>query len=307
MHSLYLVSRDRQSPRHIREQAILSRMHREQEVINRWTGSAPYWEKHREVIRQMFAPVTEALIKDAQIVGGYHVLDIATGPGEPALSVAAVVGDDGKVVGIDPIPEMVRAARRAADRLALENVNFEVAFADHLPFRDNTFDAVISRFGVMFFPAPLDALREILRVLKPHRKLALAAWHLAERNPFHTSLSRVIDLYVEPTPLEPDALDAFRFAESGRLLDLLRAAGADDPTERLLQFTIDAPVSVEDFWTLRLEMSEKFRGKVNTLPQQQIMQVKQQALDALREFSSDRGVSFPAEVLIISGTKGRTT
>jgi len=282
-------------------------MQPEQEVINRWTGSAPYWEKHREVIRQMFSPVTQALVNEAQISRGNHVLDIATGPGEPALSVAALVRDDGRVVGIDPIPEMVAAARRAADRLALKNVSFEVAFADHLPFPANTFDAVISRFGVMFFPAPTNGLREMLRVLKPHGKLALAAWHFAERNPFHTSLSRVIDLYVEPTPLEPDALDAFRFAPPGKLLDLLRAAGAENPTERILQFTIDAPISLEDFWTLRLEMSDKLRAKIGALSKDLLAEVKHRTLESLREYSTGSGMSFPAEVLIVSGTKASAT
>ena len=89
-------------------------MQPDQEIINRWSGSAPYWEKHRAIIRTMFAPVTEALIADAQIGSGQTVLDIATGPGEPALSVAKLVGPKGKVHGIDPVPEMVAAARRAA-------------------------------------------------------------------------------------------------------------------------------------------------------------------------------------------------
>src|SRR6266852_4248275 len=142
-------------------EAILLLMQPEQEVINRWTGSAPYWEKHRDVIRQMFAPVTQALVEDGQIGTGHVVLDIATGPGEPALSVAGRVGPNGKVFGIDPIPEMVAAARRAADRLELRNVQFDVAFADKMPFPADTFDAVISRFGVMFFPSPVDGVREI--------------------------------------------------------------------------------------------------------------------------------------------------
>src|SRR6267378_5539284 len=136
----------------------------------------------------MFAPVTQALVEDGQIGSRHAVLDIATGPGEPALSVAALVGPEGKVFGIDPIPEMVAAARRAAERLNLKNVQFDVAFADALPFPTDTFDAVISRFGVMFFPTPADGLREMLRVLKPGKKLALAAWHFAERNPFHSTL-----------------------------------------------------------------------------------------------------------------------
>ena len=77
-------------------------MQPDQEVLNRWSGSAPFWEKHREIIRQMFAPITQALVEDGQIASQQAVLDIATGPGEPALSLAAVVGPEGKIFGIDP-------------------------------------------------------------------------------------------------------------------------------------------------------------------------------------------------------------
>ena len=278
-------------------------MQPDQEVINRWSASAPFWEKHGEIIRQMFAPITQALVEDAQIGSRHAVLDIAMGPGEPALSVAALVGPEGKIFGIDPIPEMVAAARRAADRLGLKNAQFEVAFADQLPFPADIFDAVISRFGVMFFPSPIDGLREMLRVLRPGRKLALAVWHFAERNPFHYTLSGVIDRYVEPTPLAPDAPDAFRFASPGRLAEVLAEAGAMAPSERLFQFTIRAPISAEDYWTLRCEMSEKLREKIAMLSKEQVDEVKRQVLDALREYSTDRGMSFPAEVLIVSGAK----
>jgi ubiquinone/menaquinone biosynthesis C-methylase UbiE len=119
------------------------------EIINRWRGSAPFWEKHRDIIRQMFAPITQALVEDGRIGSQDSVLDIATGPGEPALSIAASAGPNGKIFGIDPIPEMVAAARRAAHSLGLKNIQFNVAFADHLPFPVETFDAVVSRFGVI--------------------------------------------------------------------------------------------------------------------------------------------------------------
>ena len=138
-----------------------------QAEINRWSGSAPFWEKHREINRQMFEPVTQALVEDGLIGSRHIVLDIATGPGEPALSIAALVGHEGKVFGIDPVPEMVAAAGRATDHLGFRNTQFDVAFADQLPFPADTFDAVVSRFGVMFFPSPVDAVREMLRVLKP--------------------------------------------------------------------------------------------------------------------------------------------
>jgi ubiquinone/menaquinone biosynthesis C-methylase UbiE len=277
----------------------------DQEVLNRWSGSAPYWEKHRDIIRQMFAPITEALVEDAQIASQHSVLDIATGPGEPALSLAALAEPSGKVFGIDPIPAMVAAARREADRLKLKNVQFDVALADHLPFPDDTFDAVVSRFGVMFFPSPLDAVHEMLRVLKAGRKLALAVWHFAERNPFHFAVSRVIDRYVDSPPLAPDALDAFRFAGFGKLKKVFAEAGVKAPSERLLQFTIEAPISVEDFWTLRREMSDNLNKKMATLSTEQRLKVNAAMLEALREYRTDRGMSFPAEVLMVSGAKSR--
>ena len=273
--------------------AILALMQPDQEVINRWSSSAPFWEKHREIIRQMFAPVAQALITEGQIGSGHAVLDIATGPGEPALTLAAVVGPQGKVFGIDPIPEMVAAARRAADHIGFRNTQFSVAFADHLPFPADTFDAVVSRFGVMFFPSPVDAVREML-----------AVWDFAEHNPFHASLQQVIDHYVDSPPLAPDAPDAFRFARPGKLRDVLREAGAMAPSERLLQFTIEAPISAENFWALRCEMSEKLREKLATLQSEQLREVKRLSLEAFREYSTDHGMSFPAQVLIVSGTKG---
>jgi SAM-dependent methyltransferase len=280
-------------------------MQPDQEVIKRWTGSAPFWEKHREVIREMFAPVTQALVEDGQIAKGQAVLDVGTGPGEPTLSLAGLVGAGGKIIGIDPVAEMVAAARRAAQRELAANVQFEVASGENLPFADSTFDAAISRFGIMFVPSPINALREMLRVLKPGKKLALAVWHHAERNPFHYALSRVMDRYVESPPLASDALDAFRFAELGELLTILEHAGVSGPSERLLRFEIRAAIPVEEFWKLRIEMSEKLREKLTKLSDEQMFEVKRESLESLGEFSTERGMSFPAEVLMVSGSKGR--
>jgi len=278
---------------------------RDQAVIDRWSGAAPFWEKHRETIRQMFAPVTQALVEEALIGRGHTVLDVATGPGEPALGIAAVVGPEGKIIGIDPIPEMVAAASRSATQGGFRNTQFDVAFADDLPFPADSFDAVVCRFGVMFVQSPVDAVREMLRVLKPGRKLALAVWHLPESNPFFYTLSQVIERYVDSPPPVPDAPDAFRFASPGRLREVLGEAGAIASSERLLPFTIEAPISVEDFWALRIEMSEKIREKVAVLSHEQLSEAKREALEAMGEYSTMCGMSFPAQVLIVSGTKRR--
>src|ERR1043166_1288964 len=118
-------------------------MEQKNNVIGQWSHSAPYWEKHRETIRQMFAPITEALINDAGIARSHHVLDVGTGPGEPALGIAEWLGSEGTVIGVDPSPEMVDAAKRAADRLGRTNAEFRTATADSLPFDANTFDAIV--------------------------------------------------------------------------------------------------------------------------------------------------------------------
>src|ERR1700736_3873417 len=100
------------------------------DVIGQWSEAAPYWEKHRGLIREMFAPVTQALFEDARVARGFAVLDVATGPGEPALSVADVVGPEGRVVGTDVVLGMVEAARRESSRRKLGNVSFEVAMTE---------------------------------------------------------------------------------------------------------------------------------------------------------------------------------
>lgn len=272
-------------------------------VFDQWNESAPFWEKHRAAIDRMFAPVTTALVEDAGIVRGQAVLDVATGPGEPALTLAALVGAEGRVVGVDVVPAMIEAARREAARKGLANADFQTASADDLPFGAAAFDAVVSRFGVMFFPAPLAGLREMLRVARPGGRLALAAWHHVRKNPLHALIADIIERFFPDEPLPPDAPDAFRFAPPGKLLAVAREAGVVDASERLLEFSIEAPLTLEEFWVVRAEMSDKLRTKLARLSQPEVAAVRSAFLDAARAYARPGGVSFPAEVLVVSGRR----
>jgi SAM-dependent methyltransferase len=274
---------------------------KERDVVDQWSEAARYWEKHRAVIERMFAPVAEALVEAAAVSPGASVLDVATGPGEPALTIARRVGPRGRVVGVDVVPAMVDAAGREAERRGLAQASFHVASADALPFEDASFDAVVCRFGVMFFPAPVAGLREMLRVLKPGGRIALAAWHHARDNPFHSLVAEVLERYSASQPLEPDAPDAFRFAPPGKLLDAARQAGFADAAERLLSFPIEAPLDLEGFWSVRTEMSDKLRTKLAQLEPATVAEIKRACLEAARPYVKSSGVSFPGEVWLVSG------
>ena len=131
----------------------------------------------------------------------------------------------------------------------------------------------------------------------------MAVWYFAEKNPFDYTVSQIVDRYVQPIAPKQGSSDMFRFAKPGELLALLLSAGATAASERLLQFSIRASISAEDFWTLRSEMSEKLRTKLALLSEPQRAELKREAIEAIRAYSFENGISFPAEVLIVSGGK----
>jgi len=271
------------------------------ETLREWTESAPYWEKYSSTIRTIFAPITRALIEDAEISKGQSVLDVAGGPGEPSLSIAEVVGPTGSVMCTDAVEEMVEAAKREALRRGITNIRFRQCLADALPFADNSFYCVVSRLGAMFFPDPVAALREMLRVTKAGGALALALWQESEDNPFLHVITEVMSRHVESSPTDPDAPGAFRFAKTGKLANILKSVGAIDVRERLLKFQIEAPISADEFWELRAATSATLREKLARLSQEQANQVAQEVKQAARGFFSNGQMSFPARIIIVTG------
>jgi len=274
------------------------------EVLREWRESACYWKKHAATIRTMFGPITQALIEDAEIVEGDVVLDVAGGAGEPSLTIAETVGPTGSVTCTDVAPEMVAAAESEAQRRELTNVAFEQCAADSLPFENNSFDAVVCRLGIMFFPDPLAALREMLRVTKRDGVLSLAVWGKSDVNPFFYLITNVVARYSEAgAPADPNAPGAFRFAESGSLARILGEAGAVDVKERVLKFDIAAPISSAQFWELRAETSGTVREKLATLSPPQLNSLAQEAQEAVREYFSNNQMSIPAQMIIVTGRK----
>ncbi|MDQ3802581.1 MAG: class I SAM-dependent methyltransferase [Acidobacteriota bacterium] len=276
---------------------------KEDDNLREWGESAPYWEKDAPTIRAMFSPLTRALIEEAGIRQGLSVLDVAGGPGEPALTIAEAVGPTGSVTCTDAVAEMVAAAQSEARRRGVTNVEFRQCTADSLPFDDDSFDAAVSRLGAMFFPDPPAALREMLRVIKPGGALSLVVWDRDEQNPFFNAVSTVVSRYVETPPAAPGAADAFRFAEPGVLSGILGEAGAAGVRERPFEFRIAAPISPEEFWVMRSETSGTLRGKLAWLSAEVRDRVAREVQEAVREFFPDGRMSFPARAIVVTGNK----
>jgi ubiquinone/menaquinone biosynthesis C-methylase UbiE len=271
--------------------------------LREWNETAQFWTKHSATIRQMFSPLTDALIADAAIVPGQHVLDVAAGAGEPSLTIAEKVGPAGSVMCTDAIAEMVEAARAEAVKRGLTNIEFRRCTADSLPFPDNSFDCAVSRLGAMFFPDPPAAFREMLRVTKSGGALALVVWHKSELNPFCYLVTDVMSRHVEPAPVDLDAPGAFRFAEPGKLAAILKDAGAGEIRERLLRFEIVAPISPAGFWQLRSVTSETLRTKLEKLSEAERARIAEEVLESVKSFFPNNQMKFPAQMLIVTGRK----
>jgi len=272
-------------------------------VLREWRESARYWEKHSATIRRMFAPLTTALVAEAGIVQGQSVLDVAGGPGEPSLTIAETVGPTGSVMCTDVVGEMVQAAERDAHRRAITNVTFRQCSADSLPFGKDSFDVVLSRLGAMFFPDPLAALLEMLRVTRTGGALALAVWQKSEQNPFFHVVTEIMSRYVETPPADPDAPGAFRFAEAGKLASIITEAGAIDVRERFFNFQIQAPISPDEFWDLRSATSATLREKLTGVSEEQANRIGQEVKEAARRFFPNGHMSFPAQTIIVTARK----
>jgi len=273
------------------------------DVLPEWRNSAPYWAKHQTTIRQMFAPLTRALIEDAVIVPGQSVLDIAGGPGEPSMTIAEVVGPAGLVTCTDAVAEMVEAARTEARNRRLTNVQFRQCTADELPFPDDSFDVTVSRLGAMFFPDPELAFREMLRVTKPGGSLGFVVWHKSEFNPYSYLVTEVLSRHIEIPPSDPDAPDAFRFAEPGKLARILRGVGANRIRERIFEFDSTAPIAPEEFWDMRSEISEMLRDKLQKFSAAERWQIGIQVKHAVREYFPNNQMRFPSQAIIVTAKK----
>jgi SAM-dependent methyltransferase len=194
-----------------------------QQQHDTWRAVAAGWARRSERLRRLGQPVTERFLRE--IAPGQRVLDVASGVGEPALTIAEHVGRSGRVVGTDLVEEMVAAARATAAARGVVNVEFRHVDGEALDVDPGTFDVVTSRWGLMFMPDPVACLTAARRALGPGGRLVAAVWASPDRNPWIAVPMGVLmrGLGIEPPP--PGTPGAFALADWERLQGVVEAAG----------------------------------------------------------------------------------
>ncbi len=271
-----------------------------------WTGAKTVaaWRKWHAHVAAFSRGATEAILEAAQLRPGLRVLDLASGVGDPALSIAAEVAPAGRVTATDLGPGMMSLAEELARKKGITNIEFREANAESLPFADESYDVLTCRFGIMFFPDLRKALRECFRVLKPGGRAAFVAWGKKEQ-PFFTTTAGVLLKHVPvPTPPpDPDGPSMFMFGERDRLRRALEAAGFTNVHEEARIVNGHWAGPPEEYWEQFSEVAAPFRPLLAQLSPQEKAAATAEILTALKRFWNGRELNMPLEIVIASGTR----
>jgi ubiquinone/menaquinone biosynthesis C-methylase UbiE len=190
-----------------------------------WDSVAAGWQQWSEFAERAYAPISERLVELAGVQPGDRVLDVAAGYGEPSLTAARAVGPGGMVVATDISPEMLAFGRERAAAAQLDNVEFVEANATSIDLPAASFDAAVSRWGIIFEPEAEQAAARVRSLLKPDSRFAISSWGTPAEVPFLSLPMRVVrELFDAPAP-PPDLPGPLSRPTEQALADLLGEAG----------------------------------------------------------------------------------
>ena len=269
----------------------------------RSTRMEKVWKRHAEV----------ELIRSAGITSGQTVLDMATGTGQPALTIAKIVGQNGKVIGVDLSTEMIEVAKEQAAYQGLTNVVvFQVIKDESLSmFSDNKFDSVVCRNGLMFMPDPVKALKAFLRVLKPGGKASVTVWGSPDRSPVMGVVMKTISKHI-PDMKPPSAAAAssgtpggpFSIPSVDMLRDYFLKAGFSNFNAEKIEVTVAQTDTAEQLWQGMTEVTGFLVILLSKLPEEKKLAIKKDVIEALRKiFPSNGPVKFTGELILGTAAK----
>ena len=261
-------------------------------VSNRWAEASARWN----------TAMTDALLSAAAITPDTVVLDLASGSGDPALSIAERL-IRGRVIALDSSRAGLLLARTHAERLGLgRRVTFVQADAHAIPFKANCVNRVTCRCGIMFFNDTRLVMSEVLRVLRPGGRVSFLVWDSFEQPFFDATVSVVLRL-VRGAQMPIEARKMFRFASPGSLAGVLRAAGFCDVSEDSLTVPRIWSGSPEELWAYQQEISTLCQPLFDSVPTDSRSKIDAEVLALLSRFQSGSVLSVPVNLIVVSGQR----
>jgi SAM-dependent methyltransferase len=266
-----------------------------------WAGLSAGWEKWDSVIMNQLGPVGAAMIERLDIADDQQHLDIATGTGEPGLTVAKLA-PRGHVVLTDLSAEMLDIATRRANAQGITNCETKVSSADDLPFGDATFDSISVRFGYMFFPDVARATAEFARVLKPGGRLCSSVWVKPEENPWTTIAMEAIATEAMLAPPDPDGPNMFRYAAPGCVSALYETAELHDVAEWDVGVEL-VTRSPAEYWEMISEHVSLAVAALQQVDEPARERIAKAVIAKVSTYEEDGKVRIPGVARCIVGTK----
>lgn len=274
-------------------------------VESEWQAeaTADAWARWHDKVVVQSAAATDAIVEVARLEPGLDVLDLASGTGDPALRLAQLVSPGGSVTLTDLSPRMLDVAREQARRAAVDNVEFVVADAHRLPFADDSFDVVVSRFGVMYFTEPQVAFRGCLRALRRGGRAAFVAWGPLEELPNLRLALEPFARRIELPSRHPDAPHPLRYSTPGRLQSELEQAGFTEVEEEWRKVPWPWPGLPEELWRRFYEGAVPFQPIVDGLEGPERDAAISEAIEAYREHYDGETVRMDVTIVVASATR----
>jgi ubiquinone/menaquinone biosynthesis C-methylase UbiE len=261
-----------------------------------WNESA---KAYVDLMRHL-EPFRSALVSRLQPQVGEKILDMGTGPGEPAMTIARAVGPKGSVTGIDLSENMVSIATEVARARDLRNVEFRTMDCAALTLPDSSFDGVVSSFGFQIFTDPEKAGIEAHRVLHTGGRICVSVWSTADRVPF---LDAIIAPMMENA--EPDETGyiptPYETGGPGEMVAFLEAAGFHDGKEEHVESVMHVQ-SPEEYLYFLLKATPVGHSLSEEEPAVQ-KEVLRKTRENLKKWETADGLSIPGECVIVRAVK----
>ena len=268
-----------------------------------WDIAAPGLKDWGLVLGPELQPVSERMLELAGIQPGQRVLDVATGPGEPAVTAAHRVGSSGHVIATDLAPQMIALGRERAAELGLQNIDFREMDAEALDLPEQSFDITLSRFGLMYLPDPQSALDRMHQLLVAGGRLVAAVWGSPQKVPFaRWPMEVAIRVLQVPAP-PPQMPGPFSLADPHRLEHLLTRAGFTGVHTEPMMLTLEWP-SVDDYIRFQQAILTGFNAMLAKFPAEQQAAVWQAIAEAAGQSTTPDGrCRTENEVLLAVGRR----